>query len=286
MVEKRGSLTIFGTGIAAIGQITLEAQGYIAKAEKLLYLVADPLTTRWILENNSEAEDLYSFYAPDRDRLTTYYMMTERILGYVRSGLNVCVAFYGHPAVFVFPSHEAILRARHEGYEARMLAAVSAEDCLFADLGIDPGRAGCQSFEATDFLVHRRLFDPSCGLVLWQVGIVGQIYNATTSSEKVSVLIEVLGRTYGLAHNVIVYEANHYPVCDPKIQKVVLQDLASTELSAISTLYVPPVKLPVVDIEMASRLGIPEEFLRMRGHTQSLYDPLKPRVCREQIGQG
>jgi hypothetical protein len=34
-----------------------------------------------------------------------------------------------------------------------MLPAVSAEDCLFADLGVDPGAAGCQSHEAADFLI-------------------------------------------------------------------------------------------------------------------------------------
>jgi hypothetical protein len=35
-----------------------------------------------------------------------------------------------------------------------MLPAISAEDCLFADLGVDPADHGCPSYEATDFLVH------------------------------------------------------------------------------------------------------------------------------------
>src|SRR2546429_6584747 len=46
-------------------------------------------------------------------------------------------------------------QAREEGFEAEMLPAVSAEDCLFADLGVDPGDEGCQSFEATSFLLFR-----------------------------------------------------------------------------------------------------------------------------------
>jgi hypothetical protein len=37
-----------------------------------------------------------------------------------------------------------------------MLPGISAEDCLFADLGIDPGIYGCQSYEATDFLANGR----------------------------------------------------------------------------------------------------------------------------------
>ena len=55
-------------------------------------------------------------------------------------------------SVFVQPSHESIAIARLEGFSARMLPGISAEDCLFADIGLDPGKDGCQSFEATDFL--------------------------------------------------------------------------------------------------------------------------------------
>ena len=64
--------------------------------------------------------------------------MAEAILEPVRAGKRVCAAFYGHPGVFVLPSHDAISRARAEGFEATMLPGVSAEDCLVADLGVDP----------------------------------------------------------------------------------------------------------------------------------------------------
>jgi precorrin-6B methylase 1 len=78
-----------------------------------------------------------------------YDRMVERILSYVRRGLNVCVVFYGHPGVFVHPGHESIRRARIEGFSACILPGISAEDCLFAELGIDPSKNG-QSFEATE----------------------------------------------------------------------------------------------------------------------------------------
>ena len=81
------------------------------------------------------------FTVEGRSRLDTYQDMVDRILACVREGSDVCVAFYGHPGVFVYPSHEAIKRARIEGYKATMLPGISAEDCLFADLGIDPGKA-------------------------------------------------------------------------------------------------------------------------------------------------
>ena len=67
-----------------------------------------------------------------------YARIVGDILDAVRGGASVCAAFYGHPGIFVTPSHDAVRRARAEGYPARMLPAVSAVDCLFADLGVDP----------------------------------------------------------------------------------------------------------------------------------------------------
>ena len=277
MSEREGSLTIVGTGIKAIGQVTLEARAHIAQADKVLYLLADPLTVAWVRELNSSAEDLHPFYQPGRDRLTTYFLMTDRILECLHSGIDVCVVFYGHPGVFAFPAHEALLRARREGYRAQMLPAVSAEDCLFADLGVDPGRAGCQSYEATDFLVHRRAIDTTCGLVLWQISVVGQIYHGPGGPAGLTVLADTLIQKYGPAHQVIVYEASHYPICNPVIRRVQLSDLGTTELTPISTLYVPPVAWPNFDVEVARKIGIPDSFINERAGMSSLYNPLIPQ---------
>ena len=68
----------------------------------------------------------------------------------------MCLVSYGHPGVFAYPMHEAIRQAKALGHSAVMFPAVSCEDAFFADLGVDPGQSGCQSFEATDFLVYQR----------------------------------------------------------------------------------------------------------------------------------
>jgi hypothetical protein len=91
----------------------------------------------------------------------------------VRAGHSVLGVFYGHPGVFVSPSHRAIAIARAEGYEARMLPGISAEDYLFADLGFDPAVTGCCSQEATSVLVHNKQLDITMHNILWQVGAVG-----------------------------------------------------------------------------------------------------------------
>src|SRR5262245_31948317 len=130
-----GSLTIVGTGIR-LSQLSTEARACIEAADKLLFLACDAVTCSWLTQVNPGAESLHVHYGPGKPRGTSYAEMVERILAFVREGLKVCVALYGHPGVFAYPGHEAVRRARSEGYAARMVPGISAEDCLFADLGI------------------------------------------------------------------------------------------------------------------------------------------------------
>jgi uncharacterized protein YabN with tetrapyrrole methylase and pyrophosphatase domain len=248
-----GSLAVVGSGIQ-LGQVTLETKAFIEQAEKVIYLVADPVTEAWINELNPTAESLMDCYVQGRNRIESYEEMVGRIMAAVRGGKRVCAVFYGHPGVFVYPSHKAIKVARSEGYKARMLPGVSAEDCLFADVGVDPSR-GCQTFEATAFLLRKLKFDTSNIVILWQIGVVGEAtYNPGYDRAGLSLLLDYLGEFYPGDHEVIVYEAAQYVVCDPVIQKVKLRELPQAKITPISTLYIPPYGTRDVDGEMQAKL--------------------------------
>jgi precorrin-3B methylase len=256
---RRGTLVVVGTGIQLINHLTHEALFSIRSAEKVLHVLADGLTQRYIESLNPSAESLNYLYEEGKPRQETYLEMIEVIMGHLRSGLRVCAVFYGHPGVFVYPSHEAIRLARSEGYEARMLPGISAEDCLFADLGIDPGSTGCQSFEATDFLVHRRRFDPSSTLVLWQAGVLG-VRDARIDgrpSPHIGILTEVLEEHYGPDHEVIVYEASifPYPIAGTSVQRTTVAGLTGARITQMCTLFVPP-RESIPDEAMMRRLGL------------------------------
>jgi precorrin-2 methylase len=123
-----GSLIVVGTGIRTVGHLTAEAIAWLEKADKVLYVVGDPIAEASIVRLNPHgAESLSALYAEGKPRIDTYHAMVERILSCVRSGLLTCAAFYGHPGVFVYPSHEAIRRARSEGYTAKMLPGALAD---------------------------------------------------------------------------------------------------------------------------------------------------------------
>ena len=196
----------------------------------------------WLATLHPNATPLEDLYEPGRDRNEIYEAMTNRLVERVLAGKDVCAAFYGHPGVFAYPSHESIRQARAEGFEARMLPGVSAEDCLFADLGLDPALHGCQSYEATDFLLRPRAFDPRSLLLFWQVGVVGEtsIGEGAPRASAVQLLVDALVEHYPPDHEVIVYEAAVYAVCEPSILRVPLGRLATASFSPIATLVVPP----------------------------------------------
>ena len=222
-----GSLVVVGTGIG-FARITLEARAAIAAADEVLYLVPDPVSATGIEALNRSARSLHSCYEEGASHQTAYERMAEAILEPVRAGKRVCAAFYGHPGVFVLPSHDAIGRARAEGFEATMLPGVSAEDCLVADLGVDPARNGLQSYEAGDFLRRRPVIEPTTALVLWQIGVVGaRTQTANVSAPALAELVELLLARYPAGHRAVVYEASSYPGVAPIVRDLRLDELGA-----------------------------------------------------------
>src|SRR5688572_16994751 len=109
-----GRLTVVGTGVTFGAHVTQEARDAIERAEEVLYLVADPVTERWLEWLKPNAMSLRGCYAPEKPRGQTYAEMVDEIVTRVREGRDVCAVFYGHPGVFVYPAHEAMAELREE----------------------------------------------------------------------------------------------------------------------------------------------------------------------------
>jgi hypothetical protein len=257
---RRGSLVVVGTGIRTVGHITIEALAWISVADAMFFLVADPVAEAVIRELHPEAVSLHRHYGEGVQRSKSYEAMIDEILRSVRDGKRTVAAFYGHPGVFAFPSHESIRRARSERYLAFMLPGVSAEDCLFADLNVDPAVNGCQSYEATDFLLHDRTVDPSSQLILWQVGVVGDwtYRGAGYDLKAFPMLIGRLQSLYGYWHEVTLYEAAIFPGVSPTILRIALGHLTNQYVNAGTTMYVPPSRASVVNQTIAASMSIPK----------------------------
>jgi len=237
--------------------ITPLARSYIEKADVVFTALSDGIIELWLARMNPNVRSLQPLYKEGKSRADTYRQMIDTLLTEVRAGKRVCGAFYGHPGVFALPPHKAIEMARAEGYPAHMEPGVSAEDCLYADLGFDPGRYGCQHYEASQFMFYRRRIDTAAYLILWQIGVAGDQSFArfSTNAQYRRVLVDVLARDYDLEHEVIVYRAATLPMHEPRMERLPLGKLPEAEVDMHDTLVIPPARTLEPDLQIRERLS-------------------------------
>lgn len=227
------------------GQMTPLSRSYVETADVVIGAVPNNFSRAWLEQIAKEFVCLLSYYddcdVDGKNRRDTYRRMADTILANVRAGKTVCAAFYGHPGVFACVSHMAIKDARAEGYSAEMLPGVSAEDCLVADLGLDPGRTGMQSMETTQFMIYERIIDPTAMFILWQPFLAGELSlkRFETTEARIQVLVDKLARHYPLDHTVILYEAATNPLEKTRIDKILLRDLPTAHMVGATTLVIP-----------------------------------------------
>jgi hypothetical protein len=138
-----------------------------------------------------------------------------------------------------------------------MEPGISAEDCLYADLGIDPGKFGCQHYEASQLMFYQRRIDPTAYLVLWQVGIAGDqsLARFSTGSAYRQVLVDLLARDYPLDHEVIVYRCATLPIHQPRIERIALDKLPETSIDMHATVVIPPARALQPNLAMRERIA-------------------------------
>lgn len=254
--KPEGSLACIGIGITLGSHLSPLARSYIEQSDVVFLAASDGIVEKWIESMHADVRSLQPLYGANKSRMKTYREMVNAILTEVRAGKKVCVAFYGHPGVFAWAPHESIRIARKEGFAAHMEPGISAEDCLYADLGIDPGAFGCQHYEASQLLYYKRRIDPSAYLILWQAGVIGDKGQARPATDAVyrQVLMDRLAKDYPLTHKVIVYRAATLPIQQPRIERISLRRLAAAQLEAPDTLVIPPARKLMPDTKTLRRL--------------------------------
>ena len=260
MEQQKGSLVAVGTGINVVSQTTIGARSHIINADVIYMAVPGAVGSHFIKSLNDNVISLGGLYEEGKSRVRTYRDMVDTMADAVRAGKKVVAVYYGHPGVFVTPTHQVIALLKEEGYQAWMEPGISAEDCLVADLGIDPGTTGCQAMEATQFLFYRHTINPHNLLLLWQVCLAGDHRMKSLDERQcqhgLQVLCKRLMEFYPADHEVILYEAATLAVCKPRIERMPLSALPDCEPSLISTLVIPSLGMPGFDTETLAELGL------------------------------
>jgi len=252
--QTRGSIACVGLGMTLGSHLTPLARSHIEQADVVFAGVSDGVVEKWLQRMHQDVRSLQPYYREGKPRSETYREWVELMMSEVRQGRKVCGVFYGHPGVFAWSPHKVIEVARAEGYEAHMEPGISAEDCLYADLGIDPGSLGCQHFEVNQFVFFKRRIDPTAYLVLWQVAMIANssVSRADAPGTYRELLVDRLSRDYPLDHEVIIYRAATLPIERPRIRRAQLRDIPAIDMTAEETMVVPP----------AEALQRDEDFIR------------------------
>ncbi|KAK6511613.1 hypothetical protein TWF481_000528 [Arthrobotrys musiformis] len=257
-MANTGSLTLVGTGVRSLCQLTLEAIQEVEGADVIYYAVRDAATEGFIKKKNEKAIDLYQYFINDDNipEADIYIQIAEVLLADTRSGLRVVGVFFGHPGLFMSPNRRALAIAQAEGYTAKMLPGISVDDCLLADLGIDPSFVGCLTCEARDFLIHDHIGLASRHVIMYEIGYLG-FYGDDSKEDHFQYLAQKLEDTYGASHPLVNYTAAISPLMQPIIDRLVVGDLQKPEvrqrITSASTLYFPPKEIPPLN-EFARRL--------------------------------
>lgn len=253
--DNTGCLSVVGVGIGFAMHVPPNIVSIIEKADAVLYLAADPATAAWLHKLNETARSL-SRPRPAQDTLAeeVYESMAQQVIETLAAAKRVALVTYGHPAVYHHTAHRAIELARAAGYDATMFPAVSAFDCMLADLGIDPA-LGCVMYDATALVLSKLPLDPRLHLVLWQIGVFANPYYKKTRRVPLDLLVERIANAYGSRHRACIYSAPLLPTCAPRIEVVPIDELASVALDERCLLYIPASAPQRADIATAARLG-------------------------------
>jgi uncharacterized protein YabN with tetrapyrrole methylase and pyrophosphatase domain len=206
-----------------------------------------------------EVEPLGGLYEPGMDRLTTYQRMAGKVLSAAVDCSPVCLATYGHPWVYCYPTTLITRAAPLLDLHVEVFPGISAFDTMLVDLGTDIAASGVQMYEATDLLLRRRPIQTDVTCVIWQPTIVGDpTYPEHPSAvEQYKPLQAYLLRFYPPDHRVSLVTTKTFPLVRSVVSELELCELADQLERApkVGTLYIPALtERPIEDTELLERM--------------------------------
>lgn len=214
---KKFPFDIYIAGLGNVGtrQITKEVEEVLRKSERVFLLFYQKVLHDYIANDlGTPVTDLHSEYEEGLDRSKTYRKMADRVMSAaIDATAPITLELYGHPTIFVSPTRIIQEEAPEKGLLVKVLPGISSIDCIFAEIGFDPGTSGIQMYEATDFLVRRFTPDPSVPLFLWQIGTLetGLYSSKRSKPERFVRLRQYLQKFYPADHILYLLRTATYP---------------------------------------------------------------------------
>jgi uncharacterized protein YabN with tetrapyrrole methylase and pyrophosphatase domain len=246
---------IVGTGIVGTHQLTREAVEVIRRCRRTFVIESGYGMPEYLETLCPEVIVLGTLYEPGRDRMPTYRRMAAEVVSAAVADSPVCLATYGHPWIYCYPTTLITRVAPLLGLHVEVFPGVSSFDTLLVDIGTDIARHGIQMYEATDLLLRKRPLQTDVTCVIWQPTVVGDpTYRVQPyTAEQFRPLQEYLLRFYPADHEATIVTTKTFPLTRSVTQHLQLGDLAAQLERAprVGTLYIPPLsERPIEDSDL------------------------------------
>jgi precorrin-3B methylase len=250
---------IVGLGIVGVHQITREAEEVIRRSKQTFVIESGFGVTDYLRTLCPKVKSLGGLYEKGKSRLPTYRKMAAEVVSAALKDTPVCLAAYGHPWVYCYPTTLITRAAKLLNLHVEVFAGVSSFDTLLVDLGTDVAFDGIQMYEATDVLLRRRPIQTDVACILWQTTIVE---DPTYPDKKPEVgqfkpLQNYLLKFYPPTHVVSLVTTKTFPLLRSQVQRFRLDRLALELQRAppVGTLYIPPAhSRPISDRDLLRRM--------------------------------
>jgi uncharacterized protein YabN with tetrapyrrole methylase and pyrophosphatase domain len=246
---------IVGTGIVGTHQLTREAEEVIRRSNHTFVIASGYGIPEYIETLCPVVTDLSYLYEPGLNRLPTYHRMAAEVVSAALTEAPVCLATYGHPWVYCYPTTLINRAAPLLGLHVEVFAGVSAFDSLLVDLGTDIANSGIQMYEATDLLLRQRPIQSDVTCVIWQPTVVGDptCPAGPYTAEQFKPLQDYLLRFYPADHQVKLVTSKTYPLTRSIVESLRIGELAAVLEGApqVGTLYIPALTdRPIEDTDL------------------------------------
>jgi precorrin-6B methylase 1 len=253
-------ITIVGLGVLNVDQVTYETVRAIRRSNEVLFVDTGVATSAFLEKFCPKVTSLYATsYSESGCRLGSYDRMAVAVIEAALDHPPVTFAMGGHPIVGAeapFLIHEM---ARLLDLEVVTLPGISAMDCMFSELMIDPCVDGLQMYEATDLLLRRHSLLPAVPALIWQIGVVETRLHTQRRSKplrfdrfKAHVL-----QFYPPGHLVTAYFASQHPLMRSQILQFPMGEIGNyaEQLHAGFTLFIPAASVrPILDEDLLSKI--------------------------------
>ena len=240
---RRYHLYLVGLGIRGAAQVTLETEAVLRRCTRVYYIHDDPAVAAYLRDVCPRVFNAARYYTEGRSFRRTYEAIIAAVTRSAVRWPPVAIAVYGHPLVYVVLANW-LLKEPPPGLRVKALPAVSALDCLFTDLNLNPADAGLQMYDANQLLLKRRPLQPDVPCLIWQPRIVESTYytRAWSRPQRFRRLRDYLLGFYPKDHHVVVaLSATTTRHTAPRLKRIALGRLeqAHRALDLGATLFIP-----------------------------------------------